>query len=570
MEAGPGADAEVEWQLDAQDLRPVLRWIETISAAGTTEGVTIAPAHTDNHVDTYLDTADRRLDRAGYSVRLRRGRRPPAEATLKSLNGGGPTGPRIRRELAEHVELDEPSAIAGAPGPVGERVRALVGSRELVPLFDVQTRRRVFPLAVAGIPSGDLLLDDTAIRESDSGRILGRLHRVEVEVPPSAVASVEALVDKMRASFGLQSALLTKYEAALAATGRRRTEPDDFGPTTVEPGDTIGHLGLAVLRRQLTALLAKEAGTRLGDDVEELHDMRVASRRLRAAMALFGDVLPAETERLRPELAWVGQTIGVVRDLDVQLQQLDGWTNVLAPSDQEALRRLRSLLEGQRARARSEMLQALESPRYGRLVRRLGTMLRTRSGARTAPARAVAPDLVESRHRALRKAKRQIGPDSDAAVLHRLRIAAKRYRYALEFLSDVYPGETKRLIRRTIALQDVLGAHQDAHVAITRLRDLAGNRGAELGPETVFAMGEIAGRYAASMDDVRLNVPEIYARLGGKEWKRFRRRLEAQRPPLASAHRDHPDRVMLSQSRSSILGKTSRERTIDGNGDRSA
>jgi triphosphatase len=536
MEAGPGADAEVEWQLDAPDLRPVLRWIEATSAAGATEGVTIASAHTVNHVDTYLDTADRRLDRAGYSVRLRRSRRSPAEATLKSLNGAGPTGPRIRRELAEHVELDDPSAVASAPGAVGERVRALVGSRELVPLFDVQTRRRVFPLVVAGMPSGELLLDDTAIREPGSGRILGRLHRVEVEVPPSAVAAVEGLVDKLQTTFGLQAALLSKYEAALAATGRSRTAPDDFGRTTVEPGDTIGHVGLSVLRRQLAALLAKEAGTRLGDDVEELHDMRVASRRLRAAIALFGDVLPAEAERLRPDLAWVGQTIGAVRDLDVQLQQLDRWTNGLAPSDQDALRRLRSLLEGQRARARAEMLQALDSPRYARLVRRLGTMLRSRSGARTAPARAVAPDLVEARHRALRKAKRQIGPDSDAAAFHRLRIAAKRYRYALEFLSDVYPGQTKRLIRQTVALQDVLGAHQDAHVAITRLRDLAGNRGAELGPEAVFAMGEIAGRYSTSMDEVRINVPRIYARLGGKAWKRFHRRIEAQRPgpPLAN------------------------------------
>ena len=536
MEAGPGADAEVEWQLDAPDLRPVLRWIEATSAAGATEGVTIASAHTVNHVDTYLDTADRRLDRAGYSVRLRRSRRSPAEATLKSLNGAGPTGPRIRRELAEHVELDDPSAVASAPGAVGERVRALVGSRELVPLFDVQTRRRVFPLVVAGMPSGELLLDDTAIREPGSGRILGRLHRVEVEVPPSAVASVEGLVDKLQTTFGLQAALLSKYETALAATGRSRTEPDDFGRTTVEPGDTIGHVGLSVLRRQLAALLAKEAGARLGDDVEELHDMRVATRRLRAAIALFGDVLPAEAERLRPDLAWVGQTIGAVRDLDVQLQQLDRWTNVLTPSDQEALRRLRSLLEGQRARARGEMLESLDSPRYARLVRRLGTMLRSRSGARTAPARAVAPDLVEARHRALRKAKRQIGPDSDAAAFHRLRIATKRYRYALEFLSDVYPGETKRLIRRSVTLQDVLGAHQDAHVAITRLRDLAGNRGAELGPEAVFAMGEIAGRYSTSMDEVRINVPRIYARLGGKAWKRFHRRIEAQKPgpPLAN------------------------------------
>jgi triphosphatase len=530
MEAGPGSDSEVEWQLEAQDLRPILRWIESTSAAGPAEGVTITSGHTDNHVDTYLDTADRRLDRAGYSVRLRRSRRLPAVATLKSLDGIGPGALRIRRELEEQVEADEPTTVASAPGPVGERVRALIGSRELVPLFDVQTRRRVFPLAVGGVPSGELSLDDTAMREP-GGQILGRLRRVEVEVPPAAVASVEGLVEQLKTTFGLQAAVLSKYEAALAATGRSRTEPEDFGRTTVEPGDTIGHVGLAVLRRQLATLLAKEPGTRLGDDVEELHDMRVASRRLRAAITLFGDALPGEADRLRPELAWLGQTIGAVRDLDVQLGQLDRWANVLAPSDQDALRRLRSLLEGQRARARGEMLKALDSPRYARLVRRLGTMLRSRSGARTAPAREVAPDLVEARHRALRKAMRRIGPDSDATAYHRLRIAAKRYRYALEFLSDIYPGETKRLIRRTAALQDVLGAHQDAQVAITRLRDLAGHRGAELGPEAVFAMGEIAGRYSTSMEEVRAKVPRFYARLEGKVWKRFAKRIHGQKPP---------------------------------------
>jgi CHAD domain-containing protein len=528
MEAGPGSDSEVEWQLEAQDLRPILRWIESTSAAGPAEGVTIMSGHTDNHVDTYLDTADRRLDRAGYSVRLRRSRRTPAVATLKSLDGVGPDALRIRRELEEQVEADEPTTVASAPGPVGERVRALIGPRQLVPLFDVQTRRRVFPLAVGGVPSGELSLDDTAIREP-GGQILGRLRRVEVEVPPAAVASVEGLVEQLQTTFGLQGAVLSKYEAALAATGRSRTEPKDFGRTTVEPGDTIGHVGLAVLRRQLATLLAKEPGTRLGDDVEELHDMRVASRRLRAAITLFGDALPGDADRLRPELAWLGQTIGAVRDLDVQLGQLDRWANVLAPSDQDALRRLRSLLEGQRARARGEMLEALDSPRYARLVRRLGTMLRSRSGARTAPAREVAPDLVEGRHRALRKAMRRIGADADATAYHRLRIAAKRYRYALEFLSDIYPGETKRLIRRTAALQDVLGAHQDAQVAITRLRDLAGHRGAELGPEAVFAMGEIAGRYSTSMEEVRAKVPGFYARLEGKVWKRFARRIHGQK-----------------------------------------
>src|SRR5262249_38082327 len=111
MDAGPAVGAEIEWQLDAQDLSVVRRGIENATADGT-GGVSITPAKTINHADTYLDTEDRRLDRAGSSVRLRKDRRRPIEATLKSLDGARPDALRIRRELTEEVETDEPAAVA--------------------------------------------------------------------------------------------------------------------------------------------------------------------------------------------------------------------------------------------------------------------------------------------------------------------------------------------------------------------------------------------------------------------------------------------------------------------------
>ena len=127
---------------------------------------------------------------------------------------------------------------------------------------------------------------------------------------------------------------------------------------------------------------------------------------------------------------------------------------------------------------------------------------------------------------------RLIGDEPDPSAYHRLRIATKRLRYALEFLSDVYPGATKRLVARTVALQDVLGEYQDAEVAITRLRELARDRSDELGPEAVFVMGEIAERYRAAMVESSRRIPNAYARLEGKEWRRVRRRLDAARPAI--------------------------------------
>jgi triphosphatase len=515
-------DSEVEWQLDAQDLRPVARWLEHARRNGV-DGVSIGRGDTTSHLDTYADTDDRRLDRAGYSVRVRRARRgSAAEATLKAVGQFRADALRVRRELSEQVEVDEPAALAHASGPVAQRVRALVGRRKLRPLFTVQTRRRAYPLAADGLPSGELLLDESTIR-APSGGVLARLRRVEAEVPESAVPAVGPLVAALQSACGLQPALFSKYEAALAASGSHRTEPDGFGPTAIAPDDTIGQVGLAVLRRHFAALLASEPGTRLGDDIEDLHNMRVATRRLRAAVALFGDALPADARRLRPELAWLGRTIGAVRDLDVQLAQLDDWATDLPEADGAALEQLRSILLEEQAAARAAMLLAFDTPRYEQFVRRFGTMLRSRSGIRSPAALTVAPGLVDGRQQTVRKRLKRIDRGAGGPVAyHELRIAAKRFRYALEFLADVYPGQTETLVRRAVALQDLLGAYQDAHVGSARLRQLAATRSAELGPETAFAMGEIAERYRAGMDRIRPRLTPTAEKLTGKRWKRLR------------------------------------------------
>jgi CHAD domain-containing protein len=247
-------------------------------------------------------------------------------------------------------------------------------------------------------------------------------------------------------------------------------------------------------------------------------------------------VLPAGVLKLQDDLAWIGRQLGSVRDLDVQLEQLDAWLAAAPEEDAEPLRTLRSVLEQHRAEARREMLEALDSRRYESFVRRFSRTLRarhaTRTGPSSLPALAVAPDLIEARWAAVRKSAKRLGRSSPPEDYHRLRIRCKRLRYALEFLTDVYAGRARPVLKQLVSLQDILGLHQDAFVAIERLRRLTDERGLELGPDTVFAMGEIAERYRQGVGKLRSQVMPAYRRVEGKRWTSFHRHIEAQRPPL--------------------------------------
>jgi triphosphatase len=299
----------------------------------------------------------------------------------------------------------------------------------------------------------------------------------------------------------------------------------------------VGETAFAVMREQFGEFLAHEPGTRLGEDPEELHDMRVASRRMRAAMSIFGEALPARAQGLKEELRWIAGVLGEVRDLDVQLEQLEGWISEAEPRDREHLVALRAVLEDRRARVRKAMLRTLDSKRYARMVDAFTTMLRRgpsrRSKAAGRPVLAVAPDIVRRRYRKVRKAGDGISDASSEEDYHELRKKGKRLRYTLEFLSAVYGKPARELVRPLKDLQDVLGDHQDAVVATEHLRELAeggGGRGRRLPPGTVFVMGAISHRYALQARELRGAFPEAYAKIRGKRWSRLKKAMDGLRP----------------------------------------
>jgi triphosphatase len=537
---------EIEWQFDVDDLESVEGWLGQHSSGSS--GLVVTPESTVEITDTYYDTDDWRFYRAGYALRVRK-KDGEVEATMKSL-APAEDGLRRRREISEPLKDDRPATLKKARGPVGKRSRALLGEREKRPLFRMQTRRQRFALESSAdgdakdVRIGEISLDtsEVALGEGEEPK---RLKRVEVEVDKDPSPALHGFVDEMQFALDLTPATISKYETGLYASGLDPDEGNELGPTEVAPSMSVGEVAFAVLRRQFAEMRNHEPGTRLGEDPEELHDMRVPTRRMRAAMKVFQEALPERASWLREELRWVAHALGDVRDLDVQIERFQAWKEDADEESSEFLERILKITEKRRAEARTVMLDVLDSRRYESLESSFAEMLRRGPGAEheivqsnghdpsREPITAAAPPLVSRRFRKWRKAAKRLDATSSPEDFHDVRKKGKRLRYTLEFVSEVYGKPVQKLVKPLKALQDDLGDHQDAIVASGYLRELGTTTGGTRVPRgAAFTMGVYSERCAREAADLRSRVPDskpFRALTKGKRWKRFEKVLEETR-----------------------------------------
>ena len=219
-------------------------------------------------------------------------------------------------------------------------------------------------------------------------------------------------------------------------------------------------------------MLAREAGTREGEDDEELHAMRVATRRQRAAWRVFGDAFRrGRTKRYRSGLREIASRLGAVRDLDVLLDAADLYRADLPKVEQRSLEPLLGSWRQHRDDARVLLMRELDSDGYRRWVDDYRDFVRT-EGAAVIPVGPVEPhrvrDTAPSRIWAAYQHVRGYEPVlrwADVETLHELRIAGKWLRYTLEFVREPLGPDATPLITRVVALQDHLGLMNDANVA---------------------------------------------------------------------------------------------------------
>jgi CHAD domain-containing protein len=297
--------------------------------------------------------------------------------------------------------------------------------------------------------------------------------------------------------------------------------------------DPMAEAGRKVLYLHFTRMLANEAGTRLGEDPEALHDMRVATRRMRAAFALFEPYYDRKT--LTPfgkGLKRTGRTLGAVRDLDVLLDKAAAYQAALPPENAGALEPLLIHWQTRREVARRQMLEYLDSFAYRRftgdfelflLSPGAGALQPPGDGIKPYQVRHLVPRLVMGRYEAVR-AYEVVMPGAPLPTYHMLRIDCKRLRYALEFFRVVLGPDAPALIKQVTAMQDLLGELQDAHVAETLLEEfLSQSRRKHKKQEPEPPMDGVQGYLEAQrviQAELLGRFPEPWASLVGPDFRR--------------------------------------------------
>ncbi len=261
----------------------------------------------------------------------------------------------------------------------------------------------------------------------------------------------------------------------------------------VTTDDILAEAGRKVLRFHFARLLAREAGTRTGENIEDLHGMRVATRRMRAAWRVFGDGFrPNRTRRIRGRLRILAGRLGAVRDLDVLIETAVAHQATLDPRAAAAFEPLVASWRDEREAARIVLLRELDSQAYLRLVEDYRAFVAAEGDAVLPPLSPVSPhrvrDTAGSRiwlaYEHVR-AYESVLRWADIETIHQLRIAGKWLRYTLEFFREALGPEVDLLIPRVVALQDHLGWLHDADVTIALTRQfLVANAGALSREET--------------------------------------------------------------------------------------
>ncbi|MDB5961958.1 MAG: hypothetical protein JWP59_3252 [Massilia sp.] len=481
------------------------------------------PPREQKQFDTYFDTPDQRLHRRHIDLRVRRAQNRWLQ-TVKgdghASNAGAGAGGLHRRDKWEWP-------VAG-PTPELGRLKNIIDDKQvlhqlssgpalkkrLAPVFATRVTRTVWqvPLADGGLV--ECALDLGAI---ESGGKDAPISELELELKAGDVGQLFDLALGLQQDVPLHLGNRSNAERGYALLASAQDQPVKASAPALSPQMTAEQAFLAIVSNCLAHMQGNEQGVAEGRDVEGLHQMRVGMRRLRSALGMYQELitLPAD---LQAELDWLAGELGEARDWDV-LSTSTLPAVAKKSLDGADLAGVQQLAAEQAQEHRQRTAAAVVSPRYTRLMLNISRWLWTRGwrAGGTAPAandkllRPVgkfARTIVERNHARLRKRATGLRGATPAAR-HRLRIAAKKSRYAAEFFAALFSaGSGRRYVQGLSRLQDELGLLNDYAVAARLLPGLA-----EAHPELDGSIGFVRGVLAAQADSAAKDIV--------KSWKAF-------------------------------------------------
>ncbi|MEK7325899.1 MAG: CHAD domain-containing protein, partial [Chloroflexota bacterium] len=358
-------------------------------------------------------------------------------------------------------------------------------------------------------------------------------HELEIELSPGGALDDLGALGELLAPHKLEPQALSKFERALALLDqpaepkapKKKEKKKHPGARADEP---MAEAGRKILRFHFERMLANEEGTREGVDIEALHDMRVATRRQRAAFRIVAPHFKRKTIRaFRDELQTLAGSLGAVRDLDVLIDAARSYQSDLEKTTATAFQPLLDEWNSKRDVARDEMLAYLESDSYRAFKDAYGKFLET-AGAGARNAATAEPQLVRHilptelwSHYSAVCAYETVLPWAAIETLHALRIEGKRLRYLLEFFSEVFGSAIEEAVTAMVALQDHLGELHDADVTIGLLREFLMRNAQSLQPESIEAVGGYLKVKEARLRTLQRTVKRPWAKVNGKRFRRL-------------------------------------------------
>ncbi len=445
-------------------------------------------------ISTYYDTAAYDLALAKITLRYR------IERGKKSWQLKIPLEDDRQEIEVKGDQIDPPAFLYGL-------LTLHLDHRKLVPVVTLRVWRRAFLVRHGRVPIAEIDIDTVSV---DKHGAIQCFRELEIEQRQGDEASLHALEQQLREAGASDHDGRPKFFRALSLHAPTPgTQPEAAAPV-------VEHLKYA-LTQHVGWLLAHDPGTRLGIESESLHQMRVATRRLRAVLRTAKPVLlTAWVTSLQEELKWLIELLGSARDLDVQIAYFTEESVELDMRDRKLLVQFISHLRTQRKAVQQMVLSELTSARYFELIRRLQQAAR-------------APSIVESpltirqlarrEFKNLRKAIHRLAASPSNTVLHKVRIKAKRARYAAELGRSSMGKPAARFIKSVRAVQDCLGIHQDAIQAERHIRQFLKY---SISIRAAFLAGRMAERQRQRREQVRGEMKPLFKRLlkrGRKAWK---------------------------------------------------